>query len=294
MTRIIGSDRVEVVLDASAEIGEGPVWDVDRHELLWVDIPRGEVHRWAYGAANDASLGVGQPVGAVALRESGGLVAAVRDGFAFLERDELRLCRSVEAEREDMRMNDGKCDRAGRFWAGTMALDERPGAGSLYRLGRDLEVTRMLDGLGLPNGLAWSLDDQTMYFVDSLAHAVDAFDYDAGSGGIGPRRRVVDIAATDGTPDGMTIDGQGYLWVALWDGWSVRRYSLDGALDAIIELPVAQITSCTLGGPDLDELFITSAAEGLSVQQRERQPHAGAVFRVAVDQPGLPPHRFAG
>lgn len=294
MTRTITSQRVEVVLDARAEVGEGPVWDDDRRELVWVDIPRGEVHRWSPATGRDASLSVGQPVGAVALRRSGGLVMAVRDGFGFLEHGQLRVCRPVEADRDDTRMNDGKCDSAGRFWAGTMALDMRPGAGALYRLERDLQLSRLLDGLGISNGLAWSLDDRTMYFVDSLAHGVDAFDYDAESGSISRRRRLVEIPADEGLPDGMTIDAAGHLWLALWDGWSVRRYTPEGELDTIVELPAAQITSCTLGGPNLDELYITSAAEGLSPDELDRQPYAGAIFSVSIEQHGLPAHRFAG
>lgn len=294
MTRIIGSESVEIAVDARAEVGEGPVWDVERRELLWVDIPRGTVHRWSPATGRDASLSVGQAVGAVALRRSGGLVLAVRDGFGFVERGELRVCRPVEADRDDMRMNDGKCDSAGRFWAGTMALDMRPGAGSLYRLEPDLQVSRQLDGLGISNGLAWSLDDRTMYFIDSLEHGIDAFDYDAEMGEISGRRRLVEIPEDDGLPDGMTIDAAGHLWVALWDGWSVRRYTPDGELDTVVELPAAQITSCTFGGAELDELYITSAAEGLSEAELERQPHAGAVFRVAVGQHGLPAQRFAG
>jgi sugar lactone lactonase YvrE len=294
MTRVLGAGRVEVAVDAGAEVGEGPLWDDERGELLWVDIPRGRVHRWRPAEAGVETIEVGQPVGAVALRRSADLLLAVRDGFAFWHDEELRMCAPVEADRRGNRMNDGKCDSAGRFWAGTMALDMRPGAGSLYRLDPDLSVSRLLGELGISNGLAWSLDDRTMYFVDSLAHGIDAFDHEPQAGTISGRRRIIDIPADEGLADGMTIDGQGYLWVALWNGWSVRRYAPDGRLDTVVELPASQITSCTFGGPDLDELFVTSAAEGLTADDRLRQPHAGAVFRVRPGVDGLPANRFAG
>lgn len=287
---------VEVALDAGARVGEGPVWDEDRQELLWVDIPEGLVHRWSASDGVVTTQPIGQPVGAVALRQSGGLVVAVRDGFGVTDGSApgVELRREVERADPTTRMNDGKCDAAGRFWAGTMELDMEPGRGSLYRLDANFEVTRVLEGCGVPNGLAWSSDGRTMYFIDSLAGGVDAFDYDPDEGRIGTRHRLFDVPTDAGLPDGMTIDAEGYLWVAFWGGGTVRRFGPDGLPGTIIQIPASQVTSCTFGGRNLDELYVTSAADGLTPEQRRDEPHAGAVFCVRPGVTGLPPARFAG
>lgn len=293
MTRVLGAGDVEVVLDAHAQVGECPVWDRSRGELLWVDIPRHTVHRFRPCGGRRSAVDVGQPVGAVAVRATGGLVLAVRDGFALLDDDAapVRLVAEVERDRPGNRMNDGRCDAAGRFWAGTMALDMAPGAGALYRLDPDLTVERVLAPTSVSNGLGWSADGRTMYFVDSATGGVDAFDHASGS--LRGRRRLIEVPV--GTlPDGMAIDADGFLWVALWNGWCVHRYSPDGVLDTVVELPAAQITSCTFGGGDLDELYVTSAAAGLSPRERAAQPHAGAIFRVRPGVRGLPADLFAG
>lgn len=297
MTRLLGPRHVELALDAHAEVAEGPVWDGSRNELIWVDIPRHLVHRFHPATGRCASLDVGQPVGAVALRDaaSGGLVLALRDGFGLLDDDTgpVRLVGEVERDNASNRMNDGKCDRSGRFWAGTMALDMRVGAGTLYRLETDFEVVPVLADVSVPNGLAWAADERTMYFIDSVTNGVDILDYSPQSGAVTNRRRLIDIAAEIGLPDGMTIDIDGFLWIALWGGGAVRRYSPEGALDSVVQLPATQVTSCTFGGEQLDELYITSAAAGLSDEERARQPHAGAIFRVRPGVRGLPPQRFA-
>lgn len=296
MTRSLASGDVEVAVDLRAEVGEGPVWDGERHELVWVDIPRGTVHRSEVSTGRTRSVSLGQPVGAVAPREAGGLVAAVRDGFAFTDPDGggSEMVAHVEEDVPGNRMNDGKCDRAGRFWAGTMADDMRAGAGSLYRLGPGLEVERVLGGLSVSNGLAWAPDDATMYFIDSGAGSVDAFDYDADTGDIGNRRSIAAIPEAEGLPDGMAIDADGCLWVAVWGAGQVRRYTPAGRLDTVVELPATQVTSCAFGGRALDELFITSAASGLGEAANREQPHAGAVFRVVPGVTGAPPDPFRG
>lgn len=294
--RVLSSDRVDVVADVGAVVGEGPLWDASRDALLWVDIPRSQLN-WLRPADGDVlSFDVGQPVGAAAVRSAGGVVLAMRDGFGLFDpqTSDVELACPIEQDVKTNRMNDGKCDRAGRFWAGTMAYDMTPGAGALYRLDADLQVVRVLDGVSVSNGLAWSRDDRTMYFIDTGAGGVDAFDYNSETGQIDNRRRIIDVAPDDGLPDGMTIDAEGFLWVAVWDGWCVRRYAPDGTLDLVVELPTAQITSCTFGGPRFDELYITSASDGLSEQQRDEQPHAGAIFRVRPGVDGLPPQEFAG
>ncbi len=290
------SDDVELVLDARAAVGEGAVWDETGGQLVWVDIPVGLVHRLDPASGRDESIDVGQPVGAIVLREAGGYVLALRDGFALLDPTgpEIRVVREVEARDPRTRMNDGRCDSAGRFWAGTMALDMRSGAGSLYRLDRDLSAVKLLDRLTVPNGIAWSPDDRTMYLVDSGEHCVDAFDFNAEAGTIDHRRRLIEIPQQDGLPDGMSIDVDGCLWIALWGGWAVRCYEPDGRLRRRVDLPVARVTSCAFGGENLNELYVTSAGEGLTTDQRARQPHAGGVFRLRPGTQGPVARRFGG
>ncbi len=288
--------QAEAVLAAGAGVGECPVWDDETGTLIWLDIPAGRVHRFDPRAGTDTFISAGQPVGSVALRELGGIVLALRDGFGLLDPGaaEVRLVRAVELDVPENRMNDGKCDAAGRFWAGTMAFDSRPAAGTLYRLEPDLSVEPVLSELTISNGLAWSADDRTLYFVDSGAHGIDAFDYDLERGSIANRRRIIDIPPEDGLADGLTIDADGCLWVAVWNGWTVRRYAPDGELLAVAELPTARVTSCTFGGDRFDELYVTTAAEGLSPEQRLTQPHAGDLFRIRPGVRGLPARRFGG
>jgi sugar lactone lactonase YvrE len=286
------SVAVELVLDTRAELGEGPVWDDRTGVLAWVDILVGHVHRYDPATGADAVTDVGQPVGAVGLREHGGLVLAVRDGFALLDEGGAtpRLLAAVEREDPDTRMNDGEVDPAGRFWAGTMELGAAPGRGSLYRLDPSGAVTRVLADVSISNGLGWSPDERTLYYIDSPMQRIDAYDYARSSGTIANRRTVAEIEPADGLPDGLAVDAEGGLWVALWGGSSVRRFTPEGRLDRTVELPVSQVSSCAFGGPDLDELYVTSAATGLA----GTEPAAGGLFRLRPRVRGLPARRFAG
>ncbi len=289
-------NAVAIAHDPGAEHGEGPTWDAAAGRLIWVDLLRGIVHRLDPATGDDEPVQVGQPVGAAVPRAGGGLALAVRDGFALLDpgSERPRMVAEVEADTPSNRMNDGKCDSAGRFWAGTMALDSRPGAGALYRLDPDMTVTTTLSGVSISNGLGWSPDDRTMYYVDSGEQAIDAFDFDVKQGRVTNRRRLAAIEVEAGTPDGIAVDVAGCLWVALWGGGAVRRYSPAGDLLATVRLPATQLTSCTFGGPELRDIYVTSASSGLSAEERRRQPYAGVVFRVSVDVPGALAARFGG
>ena len=282
--------NAELVLDARAGLGEGPLWDPRSSELLWVDIMAGLVHRFDPATGADTMVDVGQPVGAVVLRAAGGYALAVRDGFAVLDENGMRLVAPVDEAEPRLRMNDGACDSNGRFWAGTMHVDEFQGAGSLYRLEADGHVETVLGDVTISNGIGWSPDDTVMYYVDTML-GVDAFDYDAPSGAISNRRRIVTIEEGAGLPDGLVVDAEGCLWLALWDGWSVRRYSPDGTLLGVVELPVARVTKPAFGGPTLDDLYITTAAPD---EPDSKQPHAGGIFLVRPGVGGLPANAFAG
>lgn len=286
----------DIAFDAGATLGEGPVWDEEQQTLLWVDILPGLVHRSDPAAGSDDIFGVGKPVGSASLRRNGGLVLAVEDGFALLDPGWQRLeqVAVIDHPGPPARFNEGKCDPAGRFLAGTMAYDQTAGAGSLYRLDPGLAVTKLLDGVTISNGLAWSADAATMYYIDSPTQGVDAFHYDIETGRLANRRRVVDIPAAAGLPDGMTIDADGCLWVALYGGSAVHRYAPDGRLDATVSFPATNITCPVFGGREFHQLYVTSARDGLDERQLAAQPHAGAVFAVDVGARGLPGLRFAG
>jgi sugar lactone lactonase YvrE len=254
------------------------------------------VHSLDVESRETETIEVGQAVGALAVRESGGLVLAVRDGFALLDRGEAepRVIAAFELDEPRTRMNDGKCDPAGRFWAGTMDEEEREPLGSLYRLDVDGTVSRMLGGLVISNGLGWSPERSTMYHVDSPTRRVDAFDFDLRTGAIANRRTVFSFEPGAGDPDGMSVDAEGFLWVALWGGSAVRRFSPGGTLDAVVEIPASQVTSCTFGGPELDELYVTTARRGLGPDGLVSEAAAGGVFRARPGVTGQPSHRFAG
>ena len=288
---------VELVLDARARLGEGPVWDDESGELVWVDILEGIVHRTTPATGRDVTLQVGRTVGAVGLRQGGGLVLATDDGFYLQDPGATTIRRIAPVEADDplTRMNDGKVDPEGRFWAGTMAFDEVSTMGSLYRLDPDGTVTTMLTDVGISNGLDWTADGSTMYYIDSHKHGVDAFRWDGPMGTIADRRRLVDAGTGDeGNPDGMTLDDEGYLWVACWDGWCVRRYAPDGSVDREIRFPAAHVSSVAFGGPDLDELYVTTAWHMVDPAERAAQPLAGSLFRCRPGVRGRPANRFAG
>jgi sugar lactone lactonase YvrE len=295
VARTIGAP-VEIAFHAGDELGEGVVWDAANQRLISVDIMRGRVHIFDPASAARRTIDLGQPVGAAVPRRRRGLMLAMRDGFAALdtETESLRFVAHVELDKPGQRMNDGACDAAGRFWAGTMCMQERPGLGSLYRLDPDGTTHTMLGGVGISNGIDWSLDGSRMYYVDSLAQRIDCFDFDPAAGTIANRRTFAAIDAADGSPDGLTVDAEGAVWLALWGGSSLRRYLPDGTLDGVLHLPVTHPTTCAFGGPALDELYITSATIKLSDDERRRQPLAGAVIRCRPGVAGRASHAFGG
>ena len=284
----------ELVVRTRAEVGEGPIWDAGTETLVWVDITGSAVHRFDPSTGHDLCMDVGIDVGAVAVRASGGLVLAATDGFRALAADGSQtLLVEVEADDPSMRMNDGKCDRHGRFWAGTMAYDESApaGLGKLYRLDPDLSVRTMLDGVSISNGIDWSPDDRLMYFVDSRTQRVDVFDFDLDDGAISNRRTLIEVDAANGLPDGMTVDVNGDLWVAQWGGSRVVHYAPDGSERGMVRFPVSQTSSCAFGGGDARDLYVTSAARGIS---EDVEPEAGSLFRARPGAVGQAPNCFGG
>ena len=270
--------------------GEGPFWDAENDRLLLVDMLAGAV------LAVDAEGGVQRhPVASVAAairaRQSGGYVLATENRFVLL-RPDLTVEQALPPVFTDplIRMNDGGCDPQGRFYCGTMAYAETPGAGTLYRLDPDGSVQPVLREVTISNGLQWNGEGDTAFYVDTPTGRIDCFDFDPASGAFTNRRTFAEIPGP-GSPDGLAIDEEDGIWVALWGGGAVHRYDRDGRLDLVVDLPVSQVTACTFGGPERRTLFITTSREGLDPGD---EPDAGAVFRYDAGVRGAPQHAYAG
>tara|TARA_R110001606_G_scaffold21803_5_gene76083 strand:- start:831 stop:1712 length:882 start_codon:yes stop_codon:yes gene_type:complete len=273
----------EVVSGIICELGEGPLWDDSKQQICWVDILNGSIHEWSPKTGTSNTISVGQMIGAMAISDNGNYIAALKDGFGSVNRKtgKVDMITNPEKHLPENRFNDGKCDPVGRFWAGTMPIAEDKSSGSLYVLDASFNVRKKESNISISNGLAWSLDHKTIYFIDSPTRKVVAYDYDKDSGELANKRTVIAIAEEDGFPDGMTIDNEGMLWVAHWGGWQVARYDPETGKKLLsITMPVAQVTSCTFGGETMQDLYITSAKKGLSEVELEKQPLAGSLFVV--------------
>ena len=284
----------ELVLDAKATLGEGPVWDDEERALVWLDILGRTLHITDPETRRDRAYELDQEISIAIPAGRGRYVVGVRRGFGVFDASSASLTLTHEFVPDGLRMNDGKCDRAGRLWAGTMAFGAVPEAGTLYRLDRDGSLHAMVERLTISNGMAWSPDDRSLYFIDTMAGGVDVFDFDAATGAVVNRRRLFDVREEMGFPDGMTIDAEGHLWIAFWDGGAVRRFSPDGSLEVEVRVPCDRPTSCAFGGDDLATLFITSARDELNEEELSRQPLAGGVFSVRPGVAGERASRFAG
>ena len=277
-------------------LGEVPMWDAETGALWWVDIEGCLLQRLSTHGGEVTSWTLPERIGSYALRRNGGIVCAFASGFAFhdLDTGQTDWIARPEADTPRNRFNDGKVDRQGRFWAGTMddRLSERTGA--LYRLDPDLRVHRMETGIGISNALCWSPDDSRFYFADTMQQEIWCYDYTAATGAISGRRLFAHTRDQPGQPDGATVDAEGFLWNAEWDGWRLVRYAPDGTIDRIVELPVQKPTSCIFGGPDLKTLFVTTAIWDLKGEALAAQPLAGSLLSLETDVPGLPETRFAG
>lgn len=291
----MGEAEVEAVLDLRAQHAEGPLWDAETARLWWVDITGQRVHCSEPASGMDCSWTTpGQP-GGVVLTAAGEPVIATPSGLALLDRatgtTDLRV--PIEADRPENRANDIKIDSHGRAWVGTMAFDKRPGGASLYRVDAADTVTPVVDGLTVSNGPALDETQGRLYLADTGLCVVDVFDLDADAGTVSRRRRFLDFSDVQVWPDGMTVDDDGMLWVALGREGEVHRYRPDGTLDGFVTLPTSNPTSLTFGGPDGGDLYITTSWSDLDEHLRVSQPLAGAVFRCRPGVTGRPAHRLA-
>jgi sugar lactone lactonase YvrE len=288
---------IELLLDARAELGEGPAWDAVSNRLFWVDIHAGDLHIFHPQDKTDACINLGEMVGCVAPCQSGDLVIALRSGIATYDLSAQKLTHLVNPEQHfpGNRFNDGKCDPAGRFLAGTMDNAEKDASGALYSFSPVGLLKTLLTGVGISNGLTWSPNHQTFYHIDTPSRQVTAFDYDMATGDIANPRPAVTIPPELGWPDGMTSDTEGMLWVAMWGGAKLTRWNpASGQLVEVFPVPALNITSCIFGGPYLTDLFITSARKGMSAQQLEKYPFSGGLFRVKTGIQGMPTFAFGG
>lgn len=279
---------VETVMRARAGLGEGPTWDAARERLVWVDILGARVHTFDPASGRRTVLATEQHVGAAKPRADGGLVVNLRDGvgaygadgaFAWLLHDPV----------PGRRGNDAAVAPDGALWAGTMCYDETPGGGSLARLAGDGTVTTVLPEVTVSNGIGWSPDGSLLYYVDTPTRRIDVFDV-RDDGLVGGRRPLAEVEEGAGFPDGLTVDADGCVWVALWDGAALRRYTPQGALERVVELPVARPTACAFGGAGLGDLYVTSARAGLAAPS----PLDGSLFVLPDAGTGQAQPAFAG
>jgi len=287
---------IRCIQQANAILGEGPTWHAGEGVLYWVDIKRPAVFRHDPSRGQTGHWPMPREVGCVVpSRSSQRMVFADSHGFGVLDLRSGHITRITDPESDlpGNRFNDGKVDRAGRLWAGTMDNNCAGPVGSLYRLNPDGQVRRMATGFICSNGLGWSPDSRTMYFTDSMVRIIWAYEFDLDSGDLGERRVFAQLSNDDGVPDGLTVDGEGYVWSAIWDGWRVVRYAPDGAVDKEVRLPVQRPSSCMFGGPDLKTLFITSACVELEWNALKEGPLAGALFAMDCEVAGLPESTFA-
>jgi sugar lactone lactonase YvrE len=274
--------RAEQLTDAVACHGEGPVWDGEN--VVWVDMHAGDVLATSLSGSTTRTH-YADLVACVVPRRDGGYVVATARGFTLVDSSGALDVLPEVWDDATVRMNDGGCDPQGRFFCGSMATDAAAGRGALYRFDPDRSVTRVFDGVTISNGIGWSRDGGIAYYVDTPTQRVDRCAPDLSS-----RAPFVAVPSDVGAPDGLTVDAEGGVWVALWGGHAVHRYAPDGTLDFVVELPVAQVSSCAFGGPDLDTLFVTTSAENLA----DPEPAAGALFAVSPGVRGLPTATFAG
>ncbi len=286
--------EVEVALEARDELGEGPWWSVAEQALWRVDIQGRAVHRWSPETGDARRWRLPSEVGcAIPTADAARVIVGLRSGLAALDLESGSVTPLADPEPglPGNRFNDGKCDRRGRLFAGTMDDAEQKPAGSLYRLDLDGSLSRVVEGVTVSNGLGWSPDDTTMYYTDSGARTIWAFDYDPASGEMSRRR---DFARDDDCfPDGLTVDAEGFVWSAKWDGGRLVRYAPDGAVDRVIQMPVSRPTSVSFGGPELDRLYVTSARTGRSEAERSATP-AGSVLVVEPGTRGVAEQPYGG
>ncbi len=290
------SKKVTLEIDAKAQLGEGALWHPAENKLYWVNIEGRTLHIYDPVTRESQSFWVKERVGTVVPVKNGGALVALQNGIHFIDTRTGRLQFIVNPLTNDnIRFNDGKCDPSGRFWVGSMHLRFAEGAASLYRMDKDRTIHKMLDGVTVSNGIAWTKNKKTMYYVDSHLRRIDAFDYNDADGTLTNRRAVVTIPEGGGSPDGISLDAEGKIWAALWGANAVGRFDPQtGELLQKIEVPAPNVSSCAFGGKNLDTLYITTARGELSEAQLAAYPLSGGLFSVKPGVSGVPAEFYGG
>ena len=285
----------ELVLDAKAQLGEGPCWDAASRTLYWINIYAGEIHAYSPETGGDRVIPAGESVGCIAPTKTGDLIIASQSGISLLDpvTGLQKIIIRQESHLPGNRFNDGKCDPAGRFLAGTMDNAEMEASGSLYSLSPDGTLKTLLTGVRISNGLAWSPDYTTLYYIDTPTRVVMAYAYDLATGDITQPRVAVQVPVELGWPDGMTSDMEGHLWIAMWGGAALTKWDpASGRLLEKIPVPALNVTSCAFGGEGLTDLYITSARKGMTEEQLSQYSLTGGLFRLQAEVKGMPTFAF--
>ncbi len=281
------------VVSCRNTLGEGPLWNAKEQAIYWVDIDEKKIQRYFLNTKKYEVFDLPIKICLMAFRSQGGMILGTENGLYFWDpkNRKLEFITHPETGKTEARFNDGKVDRKGRLWAGTMTFEGA--TSSLYRLDHDLSVHQMETGLTISNGIGWSLDNKIMYLVDSNRYVIYAYDFNFDTGAISNRRSFVQMSERIGIPDGLTVDSEGCIWVAIYGGWKVMRYDADGKVIDQFEFPVSKPSSCMFGGKNLDELYVTTISEGLSAEDKLKQPMAGNLFMIKTNVKGLPEPSFA-
>lgn len=278
---------IELIIDSKSELGEAAIWNYETGELIWINITGEILNFYNPIAGNNKEMFTGQIIGTVVPSESGDVIVALKNGIYSLDPETGTKTYLVNPEENgpEIRFNDGKCDPAGRFWVGTMSLKGIKEAGALYRLDSDTTIHKMIDNVSVSNGIVWSADSKKMYYIDTPTQKVMAYDYNSATGNISNPKVAVDVPPEIGSPDGMTIDSEGNIWIALWGGSAVGCWNPEtGELLKKIEVPAKNVTSCAFGDSDLGTLYITTARQNSSEKELIKFPNAGGVFKI---KPGV-------
>ena len=287
------SRKVELAFECDSDLGEGPIWDDRSQELIWLDVTQGKIRFYSPIKDDQFEVALDRPVGSLALTQGDDLWLALRDGFGHYSRRSSVVNPFIKViDGPEIRFNDGAVDARGRFLAGTMGYNPEPHTGSLYTFTPESGHRVLLPEVGVSNGICWNRDSSQMFFVDSLMQSVQRYDYNLDSGNLSNPRVLIKFKDEDGIPDGLTIDQEGSLWVAMWGGSQILKINSAGLIEESIQLPVTKVTSMTFGGKDLQDLYITTARYELSASELSAQPLAGSLFRVRTEVPGFPENRM--
>jgi sugar lactone lactonase YvrE len=287
--------EAELALDTKALLGEGPIWNHETQQLYWVDIEKRQLHLYTPATGEDIFFDTGERVGTVVPVETGGALVALQDGIYWMGLQDGDKEFIVNPLPDSVRFNDGKCDPLGRLWVGSMHLKGKKGTATLYMMDNQQEIHPKLDSVSISNGIIWSLDSKTMYYIDTPTRQVRAFDFSLEGGEISNPRVAVRVPEENGAPDGMTIDEEGMLWIGHWGGSMVGRYNPGtGELIQKIEVPALNVTACAFGGENLEKLYITTASIGTSEEQKEQYPQAGGLFVAEPGVSGVPADFYRG